>query len=88
VTARKTIDDLLAEARLGLDRVTPEEAFEAMGDGAVLVDVREPYEQAMERIPGAIERPLSRRKSMPSRNTGSTSSRYILRSAASVSPQS
>ena len=25
---------------------------------------------------------------MPSRNTGSTSSRYILRSAASVSPQS
>jgi hypothetical protein len=40
VTARTTIDDLLAEARLGLDRVTPAEAFEAMRDGAVLVDVR------------------------------------------------
>src|SRR5262249_18871160 len=34
------------------------------------------------------DRPSSRRKSMPSRSTGSTSSRYILRSAASVSLQS
>jgi len=60
VTARKTIDDLLAEARLGLDRVTPEEAFEAMGDGAVLVDVRSEDERERQGlVPGAVHHPLS-----------------------------
>ena len=43
-----------------LKQITPEEADRLVAAGAVLVDVREPYEQAMERIPGAIERPLSR----------------------------
>jgi rhodanese-related sulfurtransferase len=60
VTARKTIDDLLAEARLGLDRVTPTEAFEAMRDGAVLVDVRSEDERERQgAIPDAVHFPLS-----------------------------
>jgi|SRR5579864_507841 rhodanese-related sulfurtransferase len=43
-----------------LKQITPEEADRLVTAGAVLVDVREPYEQAMERIPGSIELPLSR----------------------------
>jgi rhodanese-related sulfurtransferase len=35
-----TIDELLAEARAGLERLTPEQAAEAMQDGALLIDVR------------------------------------------------
>jgi rhodanese-related sulfurtransferase len=60
MTARKTVDDLLAEARQGLDRVTPVEAFEAMRDGAVLVDVRSQDERERQGIvPGAVHYPLS-----------------------------
>lgn len=36
----KTIDDLLAEARAEIDRLAPEEAFEAVRRGAVIVDTR------------------------------------------------
>jgi rhodanese-related sulfurtransferase len=43
-----------------LKQITPEEAERLVAAGAVLVDVREPYEQAMERIPDSIELPLSR----------------------------
>src|SRR5438105_15684112 len=42
-----------------LKQITPEEADRLVHQGAVLVDVREPFEQAMESIPGALERPLS-----------------------------
>jgi rhodanese-related sulfurtransferase len=42
-----------------LKQITPDEAEQLVHKGAVLVDVREPYEQAMERIEGSIERPLS-----------------------------
>jgi rhodanese-related sulfurtransferase len=60
VTARRTIDDLLAEARQGLDRVTPAEAFEAVRGGAVLVDVRSEDERERQGvIPGAVHYPLS-----------------------------
>jgi rhodanese-related sulfurtransferase len=60
VTTRKTIEELLAEAREGLDRVTPEEAFEAMRDGAVLVDLRSQDERERQGIvPGAVHYPLS-----------------------------
>ncbi len=38
----KTIDDLLAEARASIDRLTPEEAYAAIRDGAVIVDTRCP----------------------------------------------
>jgi rhodanese-related sulfurtransferase len=59
--SRTTIDDLLAEARAGLDRVTPEQALAAQRDGAVLVDTRSPDERRKQgaAIPGALELPLS-----------------------------
>src|SRR5690242_2685192 len=43
-----------------LKQITPEEAERLVKAGAVLVDVRESYEQEMERIEGSIELPLSR----------------------------
>jgi rhodanese-related sulfurtransferase len=42
-----------------LKQIPPEEAARLVREGAVLVDVREPYELAAERIAGAIELPLS-----------------------------
>lgn len=59
--SRRTIHDLLDEARRGLRRLEPEEAFRAMGDGAAfLVDTRSD-EQRREQgaVPGAREYPLS-----------------------------
>lgn len=49
------IDDLLEEVRAGLDRLHPREAFEAVREGALLVDIR--YAALRERdglIPGAL----------------------------------
>ncbi|MFP5363498.1 MAG: rhodanese-like domain-containing protein [Thermoleophilia bacterium] len=40
MAARKTIDELLAEARAGLVRVEPNEAQAAIGAGALLIDIR------------------------------------------------
>lgn len=50
-----SIDELLAEARSGLQRLRPEAAFAALTDGAVLVDIR-PLEQRIVEgeVPGAI----------------------------------
>ena len=60
MTARKTIDDLLAQARHGIDRVTPEQAFEAMREGAVLVDIRSQDERERQGVvSGAAHYPLS-----------------------------
>jgi len=61
VSRRKTVDELLAEARSGLERVTPEQALEALDDGGVLVDVRSEDEQARQGflVPGALHIPLS-----------------------------
>jgi rhodanese-related sulfurtransferase len=49
------IDELLAQARLGLRRLEPESAYAASKTGAVLVDTR-PVEQrrAQGEIPGAL----------------------------------
>ena len=49
------IDELLAEARGGLERLRPETALAALTDGAVLVDIR-PLEQRIVEgeVPGAI----------------------------------
>jgi rhodanese-related sulfurtransferase len=60
VTGR-TIDDVLADARARLSRLTPEEAHAAWQAGAVLVDVRSPDEQREQGgvIPGARHHPLS-----------------------------
>ena len=61
MSRRKTVDELLAEARSGLERVTPEQALEALDDGGVLVDVRSEDEQARQGflVPGALHIPLS-----------------------------
>ena len=51
------VEDLLEQARAGLARLTPEQAFEAMkrGDG-VVVDIREEERRAADgRVPGAVE---------------------------------
>src|SRR3954470_2091482 len=56
--ARRTIDDLLAAARRDLDRLTPAQAHAAMGDGAVLVDVRSELQRARDGVvPGSVHHP-------------------------------
>ena len=54
-----TIDELLAEARAGLDRLTPEQALAALERGdVVIVDIREEQRRAHDgRVPGAVEIP-------------------------------
>jgi rhodanese-related sulfurtransferase len=61
VTADRSVESLLADARAGLQRLTPEQAFAAAQDGAVLVDTRSADEQREQRgvIPGAVHHPLS-----------------------------
>lgn len=61
MTARKTVDTLLAEARSRLLRVTPDEAYAASREGALLVDIRSRDEQLEQGglIPGALHHPLS-----------------------------
>jgi len=56
VTTRlRSIDALLADARAGLVRLTPEEALRAQADGAVLVDIRPEADRRAEgAIPGAV----------------------------------
>lgn len=46
-----TVDDLLNQARANLDRVTPQQAAEAMRDrGAVLIDIRSESQRARDGI--------------------------------------
>jgi rhodanese-related sulfurtransferase len=57
---RKTIDDLLAEARSRLRRLTPDEALAAQRDGALVVDTRSHDERRRTGIiPGSLHVPLS-----------------------------
>lgn len=52
---RRTIDELLAEARARLVRLTPHEAHAAAQDGAVLVDIRPQANRDVEGLlPGAV----------------------------------
>ena len=52
---RRTIDQVLAEARTRLDRLTPQRAQRAVGAGAALVDIRPAAQRAAEgEIPGAL----------------------------------
>jgi rhodanese-related sulfurtransferase len=52
---RTTIDDLLAQARAGLERVEPHEARDAIDRGALLVDIRSESQRAADGIvPSAI----------------------------------
>ena len=50
----KTVDDLLAEARATLDRVTPEQAHGELAEEALLIDIRTSEQRAADgEIPGA-----------------------------------
>jgi rhodanese-related sulfurtransferase len=52
---RRTIDQILAEARSRLQRVGPQQAARAAGEGALLVDIRPAAQRAAEgEIPGAL----------------------------------
>jgi rhodanese-related sulfurtransferase len=54
-TGARTIDQLLAEARARLERVTPHEAAARVAAGAVLVDIRPAEQRAREgEVPGAL----------------------------------
>jgi rhodanese-related sulfurtransferase len=57
---RKTLDELLAEARSGLDRLDPRSAYEAQSAGALVIDTRSNDERARDGvIPGALHIPRS-----------------------------
>lgn len=50
-----SVDSLLEEARRGLSRLTPQEAFDAVGRGALLVDIRPEWQRRHDgEIPGAV----------------------------------
>jgi rhodanese-related sulfurtransferase len=50
-----TADDLLAEARRGLDRLVPAEAASAVAAGAVLVDIRSELQRERDGVvPGSV----------------------------------
>lgn len=53
--ARTTVEDLLSEARQGLERVDPAAAAMALDQGAVLIDIRSESQIARDgTIPGAL----------------------------------
>ena len=55
---RRTVDDLLFEARSGLVRLTPAQAVTAMDRGGALVDVRGAEQRARDgAVPGAVWHP-------------------------------
>jgi rhodanese-related sulfurtransferase len=57
---RTTLDDLLREARSGLDRLEPTAALEAQAAGALLIDTRSHDERARAGvIPGSLHIPRS-----------------------------
>lgn len=54
-TASRNIDEVMDAARARLQRVSPEQAYEALAAGSVLVDIRPAAQRAHEgEIPGAI----------------------------------
>ena len=56
--ARRTIDDLVAEARSGLERLDPRAARAAQAGGAIVVDIRSQEQRARDgSVPGAIHHP-------------------------------
>ncbi len=53
---RRTIDELLSEARAGLVRLSPHDGYAAQQAGAVLVDIRPQASRDAEGVlPGAVE---------------------------------
>jgi rhodanese-related sulfurtransferase len=54
-SGRRTIEQILAEARTRLERVGPQQAARAAAEGALLVDIRPAAQRAAEgEIPGAL----------------------------------
>lgn len=54
----RTAEDLLAEARSKIERLTPVQALEATRQGAIIVDIRcEGDREAEGRIPGSVHVP-------------------------------
>jgi rhodanese-related sulfurtransferase len=55
VSQRVSIEEMLAEARAGLDRVPPEDLTRERSDGALVVDIR-PFEQRDRdgELPGSV----------------------------------
>ncbi|WP_051682014.1 rhodanese-like domain-containing protein [Cellulomonas sp. HZM] len=55
MSARRTIDDVLADARARLTRLSPTQAWDALGRGALLVDIRPQAQRADEGdVPDAL----------------------------------
>jgi rhodanese-related sulfurtransferase len=52
--ARRSIDQVLTDARAGLDRLTPAQALLARDAGAVIVDIRPAAQRAMEGEPDGV----------------------------------
>jgi rhodanese-related sulfurtransferase len=53
-SGRRTVDDLLREARSRLERLSPEAALAAAGDGGLIVDIRSERQRAEQGlVPGA-----------------------------------
>ena len=55
--ARRTLDELLAEARARIERVTPAEAWAAARDGALIVDIRSDTAREAGVVPGSLHLP-------------------------------
>jgi rhodanese-related sulfurtransferase len=55
VPTRRTIDDVLADARAGLRRLAPEAARAAVEEGGLLIDIRQDVQLAADGdVPGAL----------------------------------
>lgn len=55
MASRRTVDELLAQARARLDRVEPHQARDAIRSGAVLIDIRSESQRAADGVvPDAI----------------------------------
>jgi rhodanese-related sulfurtransferase len=55
MTPRRSIEELLTDARSGLQRLTPQQAFRAQQRGAVLIDIRPQRSREAEGgLPGAL----------------------------------
>jgi rhodanese-related sulfurtransferase len=54
---RRTLDELLAEARARIERLSPVEALAAMAEGALMVDIRSDGARRSGVIPGSLHIP-------------------------------
>jgi rhodanese-related sulfurtransferase len=58
VSARRTLEELLDEARARIERLAPEEAYAAVEDGGILIDIRSEVARSRDGIvPGSLHIP-------------------------------